>query len=116
MKSLISFKLGLNYRRSKCKPHEYSDYEKRVRYVFALNNIWNEFKTTVFTDESSFWALRGGLYHMRRPTKIPKCNTTEPRGADKIHIWGGISWDGPTKYRVSINFVKIDKFRDLSPI
>jgi hypothetical protein len=90
-----------NYRRSKCKPkEEYTPFEKRRRLIFALNNIDNNFETTVFVDESSIWALRGGLYHHRKKSSYPKCNTIHPRNVKKVHIWGGICWNGPLPYQV----------------
>ena len=91
--------LDYNYRRSKAKPKlVYTDLEKRRRLIFAINNIDNNFQNTVFVDESSIWALRGGLYHHRRKSSLPKCNTVGPRNVQKVHIWGGICWDGPLPY------------------
>jgi hypothetical protein len=99
--NIVIFVLGYNYRRSKCKPkEEYTEYEKRLRYIFALNNIGNNFQNTVFIDESSIWAKRGGLYHNRKKAKYPKCNTINPKCVEKVHIWSGISWDGPLPYVV----------------
>ena len=82
--------------RSKCKPKEqYDALEKNNRCLFALNNIGNDFRNTVFVDESSVWCLRGGLYHHRKKNKNPRCNTSEPRNVEKVHVWSGISWYGP---------------------
>ena len=59
--------LNYNYRRSKCKPKEdYNEREKNARLLFALNNRDNDFRNTVFVDESSVWCLRGCLYYLRK--------------------------------------------------
>jgi len=92
-----------NYRRSKCKPkEEYTPFEKRRRLIFALNNIDCNFQKTIFVDESSIWAMRGGLYHFRKKGRHPKCNTIHPRNVKKVHIWGGVSWSGPLPYMVNL--------------
>ncbi len=62
--------LNYNYRRSKCKPHEFNEFEKRRRLLFAINNINNNMETTVFVDESSCWTLCEGLYFMRRKSSL----------------------------------------------
>jgi hypothetical protein len=101
--------LNYNYRRSKCKPKEdYNEREKNARLLFALNNRDNDFRNTVFVDESSVWCLRGGLYHHRKKGKNPKCNTSEPRNVEKVHVWTGISWDGaivPVVYFLTITVI-----------
>ena len=73
--------LNYNYRRSKCKPHEFNDFEKRRRLLFAINNINNDMETTAFVDECSCWTLCEGLYHMRRKSSNPKCNTISSKGS-----------------------------------
>ena len=71
--------------------------------MFALNNINNEFESTVFIDESSIWTLRSGIYHHRKKSSRPKANSVHPRNPEKVHVWGGISWDGPTPFYCFIN-------------
>jgi len=56
---------------------------------------------TAFVDESSIWTLCEVLYHIRRAAKYPKCNTISSKGSEKIHIFGGITWNGPMPYVVS---------------
>ena len=67
---------------------------------FALNNLNNNFHTTVFIDESTVWTLRGGLYHHRRKSSFPKANTIHPPHPVKVQIFGGISWDGPIPFKI----------------
>ena len=57
--------LNYNYRRSKCKPHQFNEFEKRRRLVFAINNIDNDMTKTAFVDECSCWTLCEGLYYMQ---------------------------------------------------
>ena len=56
----------------------------------------------MFVDESSIWTLRGGLYHHRKKSKIPKSNTVWGKNAEKVHVWSGITWAG------SIPFILFD--------
>ena len=93
--------LNYNYRRSKCKPHEFDEFEKRRRLLFAINNINNNMETTVFVDECSCWTLCERLYFMRRKSSHPKCNTISSKGSSKVHIFGGITWAGQMPYIVS---------------
>ena len=81
-------------------PHKLTDFEKRCRLTFARNNIDNQFRNVCFVDESSCWTLRSGLYHSRKPTKNRKCNGIRPRFSEKVHVWSGISWNGPLPYVV----------------
>ena len=76
-------------------PHEFTEIEKRSRLTFALNNLDNNFQNVVFVDESSCWTLRPGLYCNRRPSIRPKCNAVFLNHSKKVHIWSGISWNGP---------------------
>ena len=66
--------------------------------MFALNNIENDFQNTVFVDESSVWTFRQGLYHHRRKSSLPRANAIHPPHPSKLHIWGGITWDGPIPF------------------
>ena len=63
-----------------------------------MNNINDDFQSTVFIDECSVWTFRSGLYHHRRPSSSPKANCIHPPNPEKVHCWGGISWDGPTPF------------------
>lgn len=49
---LIYFK-GFNYRRAKTRPIELTDKQKLERYLWALNNINQNFENVVFLDETS---------------------------------------------------------------
>jgi hypothetical protein len=94
-----------NYRRSKCKPkEEYTSFEKHRRLIFALNNIDNNFETTVFVDESSIWALRGGLYHHRKKSSYPKCNTIHPRNVKSTVF--GVEYVGMDHCLVRYDFLR----------
>ena len=85
-KKKYSLTKGYNYRRPKRKPKKFTAFEKRRRYLFALNNIDNDFQNTVCIDESSIWAMRQGLYHHRRPKTCPKANAIHPPNPEKVHI------------------------------
>ena len=89
---------GFNYRRSKCKPKQFTAFEKRQRLLFAMNNIGNNFHNTVCIDESSIWAMRQDIYHHHRTSSCPKTNALNPPNPVKVHIWGGISWAGPIPF------------------
>ena len=52
-----------------------------------MNNIDNNFESTVFCDESSIWTLRGPNYHHRRKGRYP----------------GGITWAGAIPFVVNLN-------------
>jgi hypothetical protein len=73
-----------------------------------MNNIDNNFETTVFCDESSIWTLRGPNYHHRRKGRYPKCNTIWGRSAQKVHIWGGITWAGAIPFVVNYIFASVN--------
>jgi hypothetical protein len=66
-----------------------------------MNNIDNDFHTTVFCDESSIWTLRGPLYHHRKRGRHPRSNTIWGKNAEKVHIWSGITWMGAIPFVVS---------------
>ena len=65
-----------------------------------MNNIDDDFRSTVFCDESSIWTLRGPLYHNRKRGRYPKSNTIWGRNAEKVHIWSGITWTGAIPFVV----------------
>ena len=73
----------------------FNSLEKRRRLLFAMNNIGNDFHTPAFIDESSIWTMRPPIYHHRRPSSLPRANAIRPPHSDKVHIWGGVTWDGP---------------------
>jgi hypothetical protein len=37
-----------------------------------------------------FGVLEGVLYHHRKKNKNPRCNTSEPRNVEKVHVWSGM--------------------------
>ena len=63
-----------------------------------MNNIDQDFHNTAFVDETSVWTFRQGLYHHRRRGKYPRSNSIHPPNPVKLHIWGGVSWDGPIPF------------------
>ena len=73
-----------------------------------MNNIMNDIESTVFIDESSIWTLRSGLYHHRRKSSTLKSNCIHPLNPEKVHIWGGISWSGPTPFHCFVNNLNAD--------
>lgn len=68
--------------------------------MFCLNNLNNDFKHTVFVDETSIQTRRSGLYHNRRPSSRPRVAATKPRNVQTLNIWGGISYEGTTEFAV----------------
>ena len=38
--------------------------------------------------------MRPPIYHHRRACSLPKANAVRPPHPVKVHIWGGITWDG----------------------
>ena len=44
------------------------------------------------------WTLRAGSYHHRRKSSRPKANTIRPSHPAKLHILGGVTWDGPIPF------------------
>ena len=79
--------------------------------MFALNNIDNNFESTVFIDESSIWTFRSGLYHHRRKNSRPRSNCIYPPNPNKIHVWGGISWNGPTPFYLFQNNLDSNEYQ-----
>ena len=75
-------------------------FEKRRRLFFALNNLTDPFQTTLFIDECTVWTLRGGLYHRRPKSSLPKANKIHPPHTEKVHIFGSVSWDGPLPFKM----------------
>ena len=63
-----------------------------------MKNINDDLQNTVFIDESSIWTLRSGLYRLRKRTSNPKSICIFPPHSAKVHVWGGISWSGPTPF------------------
>ena len=52
----------------------------------------------VFVDEDAFQTGRYGLYHMRKASCRPKASWVKPRYVQRLNVWGGISWNGPSKF------------------
>jgi hypothetical protein len=75
-----------------------------------MNNIDNDFQTSVFCDESSIWTMRGPLYHNRKRGRYPRSNTIWGKNAEKIHIWSGITWMGAIPFVVSSLWLIFSRF------
>ena len=94
--------LGFRFRRSNSKPKDFTLLEKEERYLFAINNINNDFAHVVFVDESTIQTNRWGFYHNRLPSSRPRVCSIKPRCVESIQMWCGISWNGPTTGIVNV--------------
>jgi len=65
--------------------------EEIARYLFALNNINNDFRNCVFADETSLQTKRSGTYHNRIPSSQPRATAYKLRTVETVQVWGGIS-------------------------
>lgn len=54
----------------------------------------------VFVDETSIRLWDLPLYHVRLPSKKPLTFPSTRKDRKKVNIWGGISYEGPTKFAV----------------
>jgi len=93
--------LGFRFRRSNAKPKDFTEQEKMDRYLFALNNVNCNFENVCFVDETTSQTSRWGLYHNRLPSSRPRVCSLKPRCVESVHIWCGISHNGPTQNIVS---------------
>ncbi|CAF0985127.1 unnamed protein product [Brachionus calyciflorus] len=115
----MSLLASYNFRRSRSKPKVFTDEEKIIRHLFALNNIDKDFKNIVFVDECSIQTKRRGIYHNRKKSSRPLVATEKPRSVETVHVWGGISYYGTTKFTFTTTLTEdgykilIDKY--LSP-
>lgn len=75
-----------------------------MRYLFALNNINNDFTNCVFVDESTMQTMRWGIYHHRMPSGKPRVCSIKERCVESVQMWCGISYEGPTPHVVSYFF------------
>ncbi|CAF0860996.1 unnamed protein product [Brachionus calyciflorus] len=99
--STISFyrsSMGFKYRRSKTKTRNFTNEEKAMRLSFAQRFINSDLRNLIFVDEAAFQTGRFGLYHMRKSSSRPSAVWTKSRCVDRLNIWGGISWNGPTQF------------------
>ena len=101
---LLFFK-GYNYRRSRSKPKVFTEEEKERRLLFALNNLNNDFRNTVFVDECSIQTRRHGIYHNRLKSSRPRVRIDKPKSVDTVNVWGGISYYGTTQFSVIFLFL-----------
>ena len=68
---------------------------------------------TAFIDESSIWTMRPPIYHHRRPSSLPKANAIRPPHPVKVHIWSGITWDGPIPPFIFDNILTATGYLDI---
>ncbi len=68
----------------------FGDKKRRVQWAKQHQN--DDFKRTIFTDESSFQLFRNTI---RRWTKHPKTELKcAPKNRQKVHVWGAVSVKG----------------------
>ncbi len=70
--------------------------EEMARYLFALNNINNDFRNCVFADETSLQTKRFSTYHNRIPSSQPRASAYKPRTVESVQVWRSISYYGLT--------------------
>ena len=92
--------LGYRYRRLRKAPY-LTDLHKLNRLNWCLTYQDTDFKNYVFVDETSvrLWDLP--LYHWRLRGSYPQAVPMTEKYRKKLHVWGGISHKGLTRFAVS---------------
>lgn len=73
-----------------------------------MNNKNTDFSRYVFTDETTFKFNDIPKYHSRLPSSRPKALKHSCKYPLKVNVWGGISFEGPTDFVVSLKrFLKL---------
>ena len=95
---------GYRFRRLRKAPY-LTDLHKLNRLNWCLNNENTDFSNYVFVDETSvrLWDLP--LYHWRLRNKYPRAIPMTEKYRGKLHVWGGMSFKGLTRFAVSIIFI-----------
>ena len=91
--------LGFRYRKTKGRP-PLTDERKKQRLEFALFLKTLDLKTITFADETSCYTFTYRSYHNRYPTSEPISVKENVHNRYKVHVWGGISYEGPTDFVV----------------
>jgi transposase len=86
--------------------------KKRKRVQFALDNMDEEWKDVIFTDEKWFVLTKEGVKYWKREDEIPLSYHT-PKKPIKVMVWGGVWWDGKTKIKIIEGTVDSEAYRKI---
>ncbi len=89
------------YRRLKKSPL-LTDWDKIRRLVWCLNNKDTDFSKFIFVDETTSKLLDTPHYHHRLKSSRPESVECTSKIRKKINVWGGISYQGPTQFAVTL--------------
>ena len=93
--------LGFRWRRLKHAPY-LSQKNKNARFLWCQIHKNVDFSHHVFLDETTVRVFEVPLYHWRLRTTYPKAYNGTKKFRQKLNIWGGISFKGPTNFAVNI--------------
>jgi len=94
--------LCMNYRRSRFKPKIFTQQEKEVRLLFAINmrNKISQDPTFIskllFTDETTVKIGTSSIYHHRRPKSRPGVVGYKPGFCKNLNLWAGVTSSSAT--------------------
>ena len=81
-----------------------SEFHKIQRYLWCRSHLNTDFKDYVFADETTVRILEIPLYHSRKKGERPDAHSSTSKIRMKVNVWGGISYEGPTPFVVSVIF------------
>jgi transposase len=108
IRKMLGFR-PVHYRR---RPKIMSGAAKQRRLHYCLDNLDNDWKNLIFTDESMFVLTDEHEVVWKRPGSPAIERPTEEYPA-KVMIWGGIWWEGRTKLCFIEGTVDADKYQDI---
>ncbi|RNA42071.1 hypothetical protein BpHYR1_016415 [Brachionus plicatilis] len=91
------FKLGFRLRRIRKCPKQ-NDLQKLQRLIWCQRNRDCDFKDYIFVDETTIVVYDQPIYHLRLPSSRPEAIPSSYKFECKIHVWGGISYNGATEF------------------
>lgn len=91
---------------------KFGENTRRKRLQYALDNMDEDWKNIIFTDES--WFIIGNDHKIvwKQPQEEP-IEAEVKQHPDKVMIWGGIWWDGRTKLCIIDGNVDGEKYREI---
>jgi len=89
------------YRRTRRAP-QLSEFDKLRRYIYCKEKQDTSFHNYIFADETTIKVLELPLYQVRQKGSRPNAQCVSTKQRLKVNLWGGISYNGPTPFVVSI--------------
>lgn len=104
-------KLGFRPVQFRRRP-KFGENTRRRRLQYALDNLDEDWKNIIFTDESWFILGNNNMVVWKRPDEEP-IEAQVKQHPDKVMVWAGIWWDGRTKLCIIDGNVDGEKYREI---